>query len=114
MQLIIDKKVYILRSRWIEIYTLGECTEPEEIWKCPSFQLGDMTHIRETDGGLMVGFSTGAIYYVNPFGEYYHLRTVPPPEENAIMTHVDPPNTTWLCWGNRWITVNSDNIIDYH
>lgn len=84
-------------------------------WYAPPFQDGKMSCIRETDGGIMVGFTTGAIYYVNPSGEFYHLRTVNPPEPGAYMVGIDPPITDWICGEeSQFVRINTDNISDNH
>jgi len=107
-----DNFIYCIFSDRRHIHQLDkETNKLLNKFPAPTFQPEGITFIKETDGGVMVAFSQGSIYYMNHAGEFYHLITVSPPEEEAILVSASPPITTWKTKDNQLIQVNTDEIL---
>lgn len=112
LSITINNLIYTVSSDSRSIRKLDTHTLLVYNFSAPSFQSGEITFIKKTDGGVMVIFSQGSIYYMNHSGEFYHLITVDPPEEGAILVSTSPPITTWKTRDNQLIQVNTDEVLE--
>lgn len=70
------------------------------------------TDIIPTDGGTLLSEMNGKIYYLNPFGEYYHLRDLSvenPMVSGAVLLSIRPPVSLFQIGPSGFFILDSDN-----